>query len=453
MVLVLLTATASVSEEISSDRTAAVPEGTADVNWPAFRGPNADGTAKGKPPVHFSAEDGTGVLWKTPVLGLAHASPIVWGDRVFVVTAVPSDSEERFRNGLFREEDLVPVQGAYSWYVMALDKRKGTVLWKRQVHEGLPRTGRHAKSSQANSTPVTDGKHLVTVMSSEGLFCFDLDGNLNWRKDLGKIAIGFFADPTSEWGYATSPILHDGKVILQVDRAGDPFIAAFAVADGRELWRTSRENQPSFGTPAVIRSESGTELITNGTEWIRAYDPADGHELWHLGPHSFTTVSSPVVGHGMVYLLADKPVYAIRPGGRGDISLHEEQESNGHVAWKSERESVYMLATPLLYGDYLYTVANNGIMSCFDARTGERLWRSRVAERGGTAFTASPVAAAGRIYLATEDGDVYVVRHGPEFELLARNPLGEVVMATPAISEDVLFVRSVGHVFAIGEEP
>lgn len=430
------------------------PKGAVASHWPAFRGPNAEGSAQGKPPVDFDATAGKNVLWKTEVPGRAHASPIIWGDRVFLATAVSSKPEEPFRNGLYGDVDAVPVTESYSWQLMALSKGDGKVLWTREVHQGVPRAAHHIKATQANSTPVTDGKHVVAVMGSEGLFCYDFDGKLLWKNDLGKLAVGWFYDPSYEWGHSSSPILHDGKVILQVDRAEDPFIAAFSLEDGRELWRTPRENLPSWGTPTLIEGPKGMEVVTNGSKLIRAYDPSNGEELWSLGPHSEVTVGTPVVGHGLVYVTGGyrpvQPIYAIRPGGRGDISLPEGEESSEHIAWKTDRGGTYM-PSPLIYGDHLYTLANNGVLGAYDAKTGERLWRERVAGRGGTAFTASPVAAAGRLYIASEDGDVYVVRHGREFELLATNPVGEIIMASPAISDDVLFVRSLDHLYAIGE--
>ncbi len=265
------------------------------------------------------------------------------------------------------------------------------------------------------------------------------------KSQLGKLTLD---DPLS-----SSPIIHRDRVIVQVDRYDDPFIAAYALADGRELWRTTRENLPSWGTPTVLEAEGHTEIVANGSRWIRGYDAESGKELWHLAPISEVTVGTPVVGHGLVFVTGGyppaRPIYAIRPGGKGDISLAEGAESSANIAWSAERGGTY-IPTPLVYGDYLYMTANNGALGCYDARTGERIYRARVAGRGGVAISASPVAAAGRLYFASEDGDVYVGKAGPEYELLATNAMGEIVMASPAIAGDTLFIRTMEHVYAIG---
>ncbi len=433
-----------------------IPPGAAGRDWPAFRGPNAAGTAQGDPPFAFNAAEGKNVRWKTAIPGRAHSSPIVWGDRLFVTTAVAEKGEGEFRHGLYGDIDEAEINSAYSWQVYALDARSGEVLWHRVAAEGMPRAARHTKATQANSTPATDGKHLVTTLGSEGLYCYDLDGKLLWKKDLGRLDVGWFYDSSILWGHSSSPILYKDMVILQVDRGSDPFIAAYALADGRELWRTARENLPSWGTPTLLEGEGGVELITNGSRFIRAYDPMTGQERWSLGPHSEVTVGTPVVGHGLVFVTGGyppvRPVYAVRPGGEGDISLAEGAASSEHVAWSHDRDGTY-IPTPIVYGDQLYTLSNSGVLISYDARSGERLYRERAAGRGGVAFSASPVAAAGRLYLTSEEGDVYVVKAGKEFELLATSSLGEIVMATPAISGDMLYFRSLQHLFAIGEAP
>lgn len=452
--------TAAAEEEEAEEVAAAEPEtaippGAATRRWPAFRGPNAAGTAAGSPPLEWNAEDGENILWKADIPGRAHASPIIWDDRVFVATAVAAEDEGDFRHGLYGDVDSAEIKSDYSWRLYALDRKSGAVVWERTAAEGRPRSAHHIKATQANPTPVTDGEHVVAVMGSEGMYCYDFEGDLKWKKDLGTLDVGWFYDASYQWGHSSSPIIHDGKVIVQVDRHGDPFIAAYALADGEEIWRTKRDNMPSWGTPTLLEADGKAEIVTNGTEKVRAYDPKTGKELWSLGPNSEVTVGTPIAAHGLVYVTGGyppvRPIYAVRPGGRGDISLAEGEESNDWVVWKHDTGGTYM-PTPLAYGDYLYTLSNNGVLTCYDAKTGEQIYRERAAGKGGVAFTASPVAAAGRIYAASEDGDVYVVKAGPKFELLATNPLGEVVMATPAISGDVLFVRSLDHVFAIGAE-
>ncbi len=423
-------------------------------HWPAFRGTNAAGVAEGhRMPVTWNVEEGVNVRWKTAIPGRGHACPIVWGDRLFVVTAVGADDETPFRHGLYGDVDIVAIESKYSWRLYALDKKSGEILWQRVAHEGVPRAAHHIKATQANATPVTDGTHLVAVVGAEGLFCYSLDGELRWRRDLGVLDAGWFYDPYYQWGHSSSPIIYQDMVIVQADRNRDAFIAAYALADGRELWRTPRANLPSWGTPTLLRAQDQVELITNGSRHVRAYDPRTGKELWNLTPTAEVTVGTPVVGHGLVFVTGRytpvQPIYAIRPGGRGDISLPEGADSSGHIAWSNMRAGTY-IPTPIVYGDYLYTNHMNGGLTCYRATTGERIYRERLGGRAG-AFTASPVAADGKLYLTSEEGEVFVVKAGAQYELLATNPIGEIVMATPAISEGMIYVRSLDHVVGIGQ--
>ncbi len=433
-----------------------VPAGVAEQNWTGFRGVATTGTARGTPPLTWNIEDGTDILWKTPVAGRGHASTIVWGDRIYLATAVYGAEEKPLRIGVYGDPDLAEIAADYSWRLVALDRSNGEIVWERVAQEGAPRAKHHMKASQVNATPVTDGRRVVAMLGSEGLFCYDVEGKLLWRRDLGTLSVGWFYDSGFEWGHASSPILHGDRVIVQIDRAKDPFIAAYSLEDGSEVWRTSRDNLPSWGTPALIEGPEGMEIVTNGSRRIRGYDADTGRELWSMGPHSEITVGSVVTGHGLAFVTGGwapvRGTYAIRPGGRGDISLAKGEESSRHIAWRKTGGGTYV-PTPLVYGDHLYTLANNGILTAFDARTGQRIFRERVAGRGGAAFSASPVAAAGRLYIASEEGDVYVVRHSREFELLAKNPMGEIVIATPAISGNMLIVRTLEHVWAIAGQP
>lgn len=440
------------SPELAAKEAMASIPAAANKNWPAFRGPGAAGTAEGSPVVEWNA-DGTNILWKTAIPGRAHSSPIVWGDRVFVTTAVAAKPEGEFRHGLYGDVDSVKIETTYDWRIYALHKKTGEILWHHIATEGSPRASHHIKATQANATPVTDGRRVVAILGSEGLYAWDLDGKLLWKRDLGVLSVGWFYDATYEWGHSASPILHEDKVIVQVDRHREPFLAAYSLKDGSELWRSKRDNLPSYSTPTLFEAPSGPEIVTNGTNFIRAYNPQDGKELWRLGPNSELVVGTPVTGHGMVFVTGGyppvRPIYAIRPGGEGDLSLPEGTEKSEHIAWKTDRGGTYM-PTPLVYGDYLYMTSNAGIVTCYNARTGEQIYRDRIAGRGGVAFTASPVAADGRIYWVSEEGDGYVGKAGPEYELLATNPLDEIVMASPAIAGDVLFIRSLQHVYAIG---
>ena len=421
------------------------------VNWPSFRGPNASGIAEGFPTAtSWNAETSENVLWKTPIPGLAHSSPIVWDDKVFVTTAI-SSSDNSLKIGVYG--DVTPVEDSsdHVWRVYCLDKATGRILWEHTPVTGVPTIKRHAKSTHANPTLVTDGTRVVAFFGSEGLFAYSMGGELLWQKDLGVLDAGFFIMPQAQWAVASSPIIHDGAVIIQADVQTDSFLAAFDLTDGSELWRTPRDDVPTWSTPNVVEFASGAQLIVNGFRHIGGYDPETGRELWRLRGGGDIPVPTPVVAHDLIFITNAHgpmaPIYAVRPTARGEISLTGDESSNEYIAWSQPREGSYM-QTPLVYGDFLYVCRWNGVLSVYDARTGERMYRQRLGEGGG--FSASPVAANGMVYIPSEDGDIYVVKAGPEFELLARNPMGEVCMATPAISEGVMLIRTVGHVVAIG---
>ncbi|HEX8185472.1 MAG TPA: PQQ-binding-like beta-propeller repeat protein [Blastocatellia bacterium] len=423
-------------------------------NWPSFRGPNASGVAEGKPtPVSWDATKGTNILWKVPIPGLAHSSPVVWGDKVFATTAISSKGNEYFRHGLYGDVDSDKDTSKHTWKVYCLDKSTGKVVWERVAYEGVPKIKRHIKSTHANSTPATDGKYVVAFFGSEGLYCYDVKGKLVWKQDLGVLDSGWFYDPDYQWGMASSPIIYKNMVILQCDVQKGSFIAAYDIKDGKQLWKTPREEIPSWGTPTIYEGKSRVELITNATRAVRGYDPTTGKELWKLVGNPEVTATTPIAWNDLIYICnsyrPNQPIYAIRAGAVGDISLKNGATSSEHVAWSMQRGGTYM-PTPIIYGDYLYTCANHGVMACYNAKTGERIYQQRIADKGGS-FSASPVAADGKVYLSSEDGEIFVVKAGPKHELLATNPMGEVLMATPAISDGMIFVRGQHNLFAIAD--
>lgn len=423
-------------------------------NWPSFRGPQASGVGEGPAPTSWDAEKSVNIAWKTPVPGLAHSSPVVWGDRVFVTTAVSTEADPYLRVGLYGDVDSVETKAEHTWRLYSLDKKTGKVLWEQVAHKGIPKVKRHIKATHANATPVTDGKHVVALFGSEGLFCYDVDGKLLWQKDLGVLDSGWFYDPSYQWEYGSSPVIYKNLVIVQADIQKGSFIAAYDLKDGRQVWRTDRDEVPSWASPSVFETEKRAELVTNGTKSIRGYDPLTGKELWKLGPNSEIVTPTPIMAHGLFYVTAGyrpiTPIYAIRPGSSGDLTLPKGTSTSAAIAWSKERGGPYM-PTPIVYGDYLYTCANNGLLTAYNAKTGEEVYKERIAGTRTVAFTASPVAADGKLYFPSEDGDIFVVKAGPKFELLATNPMGEVLMATPAVSDGLLIVRGRGHVYGIRE--
>lgn len=421
--------------------------------WPAFRGANAAGVADGQGAVaEWDVASGRNVRWKTPIPGIAVSSPIVWGDRVFVTTAI-GQGDKTFRTGLYGDVKPIDDLSTHTWRLYALDRRNGTVAWQRDIVTTAPKVKRHPKSSQASSTPVTDGKHVVAVFGSVGLLvCHDANGKELWRREIGVIDNGWFLDPTYQWGHSSSPVIYKSTVIVQADQQKGSYLVAFDLATGKPAWRTERADEIStWGTPTVVSGPRGDELVTNGTK-IRGYDPNTGKQLWTLGPNSEITVGTPVAGKNVVYVTGGyppvRPIYAVKPGAAGDISLPKGATASEAIVWSNDREGTY-IPTPLLYREILYTLNSTGILTAYKADSGERLYRARVG--GGGAFAASPIAADGRLYFANEDGDVFVAKAGPEYEELGKYSMGEAIMATPAISDGVLVLRTLNHVYGLGE--
>ncbi len=426
---------------------------TAARNWPGFRGENAAGNGDGQGAVvEWDVDTQQNIRWKTAIPGISNASPVVWGNRVFVVTAVSSAGDKTFRTGLYG--DVAPVNdlSEHTWKIYCLDKATGKIVWERDAFKGAPKVKRHTKASQANSTPVTDGRRVVAVFGSIGILAaWDMEGKPLWQTEVGVLDSGWFFEPDTQWGHSSSPIIHGESVIVQADRQKDSFIAAYHAASGKQQWRTARDEISTWGTPTVFRAGNREQIVTNGPK-IRGYDPSTGKLLWTLGPNSEVTVGTPVVGNGVVYVTGGyppaRPVYAIKPNANGDISLPKDQTSNEVVAW-SNGEGTY-IPTPIFYDGILYTCGNNGVVSAYDGTTGERLYRARVG--GGGSFSASPIAADGRLYFANEDGDIFVARAGRTYQEIAKNEMKEVIMSTPAISDGVVIVRTLGHVYGIGQQ-
>ncbi|MFQ5494163.1 MAG: PQQ-binding-like beta-propeller repeat protein [Phycisphaerae bacterium] len=424
-------------------------------NWPQFRGPGASGVADGYPlPVRWDAADPTTIKWKTPIPGLGHSSPVIWGDRLFITTAISGKKDAGLKVGLYGNIQPVQDDTSHVWRIYCLDAASGRILWDKIAFEGVPRIKRHTKSTHANSTPATDGKHVVSFFGSEGLACYDMDGNLLWKKDLGRLDAGYYVVPAAQWAFGSSPIIHDGKVFVQCDVQQDSFIAAFDVADGKQLWRSPRDEVPTWSTPTLHAGHGRTQLIVNGYKHIGGYDAATGKELWKLVGGGDIPVPTPVVSPELDLIFitnahgSGAPIYAIRTMAVGDITPEAGVSRNDHLAWSYARRGVYM-QTLLLYRSLLYACRGNGTLTCFDAATGKVRYQRRLG-RGRTGFTASPVAGDGKVYFSDEEGTIHVVQAGRAFKTLATNPMGEICMATPAISKGTLFFRTHRHVVAIG---
>ena len=421
-------------------------------NWPQYRGPGARGVDESQAlPTHWNVETGENIRWQTPLPGLAHASPIVWADRVYVATAVKG-SKADLKVGLYGDITPVEEKEVHQWRLLALDKATGKIVWNTLGHEGVPRAKRHPKGSPCNSTPATDGHHIVALFGSEGLFCFDMAGKLVWQKDLGPMDSGFYLVPSAQWGFGSSPVIADGKVIVLCDVLTKPFLAVFDLADGKEAWRIERKDVPTWGTPAMVETAGRRQIVINGWHSAGGYDFATGLNLWHLDGGGDIPVPTPLFAHGLIYLTSAHgryaPMRAVRPEAAGDITPSDPGQTNSAIAWAHARRGNYM-QTPIVVGDLLFGCMDSGVLTCFDAVTGAVKYSQRFSA-GGQGFTGSPVSDGRQVYFTSEQGVVFVVAAGGEYSLVATNELHETCLATPAISDGTLFFRTREKLIAVG---
>jgi len=418
--------------------------------WPSFRGPWALGFIENsKPPTTWNAETGEHIKWKTSIPGLGHSSPVIWDNYLFVTTAVNTTSSESLKVGLYGDIGEANDSAVHEFKIYCLDKTSGKIIWERLAHKGIPKSKRHTKASQANCTAATDGKYVIVHFGSEGLYCYDFKGNLIWKKDMGIINPGYAPVPGIEWGYSSSPIIFKNRIIVQCDIPKNPFIAALDLKTGNEVWKTARgEEAQTYCTPAIYTKNGKTQVIANGYTHMCGYDFETGKEIWKLGNGGDIPTPAPVIANDLIYLNGAhgrfSPIFAVKPNASGDITLAPDSTKNQYIAWSVKRGGAYM-QTPLVYNSFLYNLQVNGQLMCFDALTGEMKYKDSLKE----AFTASGVAADGKLYFSSEDGNIYVIQAGPEFKQLAKNPLKDICMATPAISGNTLYFRTQHYLIAV----
>jgi outer membrane protein assembly factor BamB len=416
--------------------------------WPQFRGPGGSGIAQDPKSSGVPTEWDTtnNVAWRIDVPGLGWSSPIVWGNRVFLTTAVDAQGTEEPEEGFYLGKDRGG-RGEHRWLVLACDLNTGARLWERLVHQAVPpRT--HLKSSYASATPVTDGERVYAWFGEFGLLVAlnAADGVQVWS----------FSEPPRKsrenWGFGASPVMHGGRVYLVHDNEEDAYVAAFDASTGKEIWRVKRPPETNWSTPLVWQNDQRTELVVAATGGVTSYD-LNGRSLWELRGMSSITVPNPVAGNGLVYVgsgfVADrqKPLYAIRPGAAGDISLKEGETESRYVAWVQQGAAPYVPSF-LVAGQYVYVIKDNGQLSCYDAVTGASVYEERL--RGH--FTASPWMCGDKLFFLNERGDTYVVQTGPTFRLLATNTLERLCLATPAVACDHLLIRTSARLYCIGSD-
>lgn len=423
-------------------------------DWDRFRGPEGRGVADGfKVRAEWSVGDTpVGVLWSIPVPGLAHSSPVIKGNRIYVATAIAAAGDAPLKVTRGGRPDAADDNGEQQWAVLCYDKRTGKELWRQTARKGKPRATRHVKATHANTSVTIEGDNLVAFFGSEGMYCYDLDGNQKWSRDLGVINISKYG---IGWGYASSPAVQNDRIVIVCDDPENPFAAAMNLSNGNEIWRTSRKDicMRSWGTPFIHSSKSRTQAVINGWPWIVSYDVKNGTELWRIKGGGDNPVPTPFEANGWIYITnahgAESPIFVVRPDAKGDISPPSDSGSNDSVVWSVRRGGSYM-STPVVYGDYLYLGNTNGVLRCFHAKTGEKVYEERLGS--GASVYASLVAADGKIFCASENGAVYVVKAGPEFKLLAKNQMGDPLYATPAIVSGVLYLRTTSRLVAVGEK-
>jgi hypothetical protein len=423
-------------------------------NWPAWRGPLANGVSPtAHPPTQWGEEKN--IKWKVKISGVGSATPIVWGDKVFIETAIatgvkteaPAEAKEepppggsppgrRGGRGGFGQK---PTE-VYQWIFLCLDRRTGNELWKKVVREEVPHEGvMPNEGNYAACSPVTDGEHVYAFFGSRGLYCFDMQGNLQWDKDLGKMRIKL------SFGEGCSPALYGNTLVVNWDHEGDSFIAAFDKRSGSELWRTPRNEKTTWATPLLVPFDNQVQVIVAASGKIHSYNLADGKPIWECGGLTANSIPSPVAADGTVYLMTGFQGFsllAIRLGHTGDLT------GTDAIAWKYDKDTPYV-PSPLLYDGKLYFFkVNTSVLSCLDAKTGSPIFPAQRVEGLGDVY-ASPVGADGNVFLIGRNGTSVVIRNGSNLEIVATNKLDDHFDASPALAGNELFLRGRENIYCI----
>ena len=420
----------------------------ADDRWPQFRGPGSLGVAEDPSlPDKWSATEN--VAWKTEIPGMGWSSPAVWGDHIFLTSVVSSVAGEAPKKGLYFGGERKPATDVHQWMVYCVDFKTGRIRWQQEVKKGPPDNPRHLKNSYASETPVTDGERVYAYFGNVGLFCFDMKGKLLWSKKWGPFATRY------GWGTAASPVLYKDRIYVVNDNDTESFMVALNKKTGEQIWRVEREKGTNWATPYVWETGARTEIITPGTKKVTSYD-LDGKTLWEFSGMSSIAIPTPFSKHGLVYIASGyvgdqlRPVYAIKPGATGDISLKAGETANNFIAWYQPQAGPYN-PSPIVYGDYYYTLYDRGFFTCHDAKTGKMIYDKVRIDPGVNAFTSSPWAYNGKIFCLSEDGDTFVIQAGSEYKLVGKNSLDEMCMATPAIVRGSLIIRTATKLYRIAK--
>jgi outer membrane protein assembly factor BamB len=413
--------------------------------WAQWRGPVANGVAPlANPPLQWSEEKN--IRWKIEIPGKGSSSPIVWGDRIYLTTAIATDKAVApaapEAGGDSRRRGIAPTS-VQKFVLLALSRRDGKVIWQQTAIEALPHEGTHPDGTWASNSPITDGEHIFADFGSRGIYCYDMSGKLQWKKDLGDMAT------RNGFGEGSSPALHANTLVLNWDNENGSFIVALDKRSGKELWRVSRDEPTTWATPLVVLHEGKPQVIANATKRVRSYDLANGNLIWECTGTTLNAIPSPVAAEGMVYVTAGfrgSALYAIRLAeAKGDLT------NSPAMVWKYDQDTPYV-PSPLLYDGKLYFLkVNTGILSCFNAKTGEPHY-SRQRLEGIANIYASPVGAADRVYLVGRDGTAMVIKNSASFEVLATNKLDDGIDASPALVDNEIYLRGKKFLYCIAEK-
>jgi len=425
-----------------------------DRQWTSYRGKLASGVLdNANLPDSFNFNEMLNVRWKTEIPGLGLSSPVIWDDKIFITSAVSQEDKKGFKPGIYG--DITPVNDSsiHEWKVFCINKNTGRMIWERTSFKGIPKMKRHPKSTHANTSVATDGKYVVAFFGSEGLYCYDMNGNLLWQKNFGILRSVYFMATFAEWEFASSPVIYNGVLIIQCDVMENSFVAAYDVKTGKEIWKTQRDEYPGWCTPNIYKNDGKIYVALNGFKNRGGYDFKTGKEVWKMSGGGDIQIPTPIVGNDLIYFNSahgkSSPIIAVKTNAVGDITLKESETSNEFVKWSLPRGGSYM-QTLLLYKNHLYNVNWNGSLVCLDPNMGKEIYHAKLGQ--AKSFIASPVASDGKIYIVDEEGTVYIVKDGDDFKLLAEIPMNDICMTAPAITDGMIIFRTQKYLVAVGKK-
>jgi len=425
-----------------------------DRQWTAFRGNFSSGVMdNANLPETFDVGKMTNIRWKTEIPGLGLSSPVIWGNKIFITSAISQADREGFKPGIYGDISPVRDSSVHEWKVFCIDKNTGKMIWEKTSYKGIPRMKRHPKSTHANTSVATDGKYVAAFFGSEGLFCYDMNGTMLWQKNFGLLKSVFFAVRSAEWEFASSPIIYNGILVIQCDVLDNSFIAAYDVKTGKELWKTQRDEYPGWCTPNIYTNAGKAYVAVNGYKNRGGYDLTTGLEVWRMSGGGDIQIPTPIIGKDLIYFNSahgkSSPIIAVKTNATGDITLKDSETTNNYIQWSLPRGGSYM-HTMLLYNNRLYNVNWNGALICLDPLTGKEIYNAKL---GNTkSFIASPVASDGKIYIIDENGTVYIVKDGDTFNLLAEIPMNDICLSAPAITDGMIIFRTQKYLIAVGKK-